>query len=285
MFSGLIGYKIWQNILIKGCRTPPAAVGRVPCVQPILKSFLVCRWQARRFSHKKGEPAVETVKATTDSERRKSRCRYTYTDVCPRLQADAVRWNYVTCLTRPPAPVSTWAENSRSSTRRSCKQPSKELCVAVATANVSYTNIGKWLFEPDRKYLSTGEGGREGSAAIGSPQEKGDWISRGNIWHLREKQKKKSSTNLTTFLVHCHAHTRFMLSSYKQVFTIAGWEETCSQLSWKKSITRIKKQQNAGDDGGDSTFRVGSFRSPSIECELCLCMHDVFKDLCTFEKN
>lgn len=265
---------------------PPAAVGRVPCVQPILKSFLVCRWQARRFSHKQGEPAVETVKATTDSERRKSQCRYTYTDVRPRLRADAVRWNYVTCLPRPPPPcqpehktAGARREGAAKNRQRSFVLPWQQRTSHTQTlANGSLSQTG-----------STCPRGREGGKEVLplALLKKREIKSRGEIFDIweRNKKKKKSSTNLTTFLVHCHAHTRFTLSSYKQVFTIAGWEETCSQLSSKKTITRIKKQQNAGDDGGDSTFRVGSFRSPSIECELCLCMHDVFKDLCTFEKN
>lgn len=121
-------------------------VGRGSCKQLISKSlFFVCRWQACRFSHKQGESEVETVKATTDSERRKSRHSSPTSDWCCTLELRNVRLMAAChCVTL-----------SRIQRELDVKEPQAAVKGALCCcSNVSDTNIGKRLFEPHRKYLS-----------------------------------------------------------------------------------------------------------------------------------
>lgn len=94
-----------------------------------------------------------------------------------------------------------------------------------------------------------------------------------------------SSINLTTFLVYGHAH--FMLSLYKQVFTNTRLgEKNIIPTSEKVHSSNKKEQQNAGGNGSEIPFCVGSFRSPYIKClRILITVCPVFKDLCMFKNN
>lgn len=100
-----------------------------------------------------------------------------------------------------------------------------------------------------------------------------------------EGETKMSSINLTTFLVYGHAH--FMLSLYKQVFTNTRLgEKNIIPTSEKVHSSNKKEQQNAGGNGSEIPFCVGSFRSPYIKClRILITVCPVFKDLCMFKNN
>lgn len=203
-----------------------------PTVSPRLgsfssrKSFLVCRWQVPHFPHKQGAPAVETVAATADSERRKS--------LCPRpTSGDRARGRYVTRLPWPPEP-----EGDAKSRQRSFGSPWQR-----PTAQTQTLANGSGRQEvPACANLSTRG---ERSAAIGSPLEKRDLNLVERFLIFDGESKKKSSTNLTMFPVYCHALTRFTFSSYKRVYTIykCRWEGKTFPHLLKKVRTSIQSNK------------------------------------------
>lgn len=143
-------------------------VGQSSCTQLIfLVFFLFVVGRQAGFRHKQGELEVETVKATTDSERRKSR-RSSTTSGCT-LELRNV------CLKASCPCVTLSRKQQELDAKEPDEQPSKELCVAAATprtqtlAKGSLSHTGSTC--PSKRFH---RGGEEGSAAIGSPQEKGD---------------------------------------------------------------------------------------------------------------